>query len=512
MGNVISNLKAKFGVDTSDFKKGLKDGEKAVSDFKGAAGNSISQFASMFGIDMGAVNDAIGTAGKSLNFVGSSFKGAAAGGNVFKIALTGVKLALVSTGVGAIVVALGSLIAYFQKSGRGADQFARILAQVKSVINNVIDRLAIFGKGVYEIATGKFKAGWETMKGAFKGIGEEIKNDWKEAGNLADRLDKLEDKEIDLITSLSKRKYQSDELRRIAKEETEDQKKKLDLLLEAERIMKGVYADEVGIERERLAIMKEQLAISSKEPTDNERRKIAEQEAKINEILQQREQFLKALTREKKTAAEQVKEDFDLEVRKLKDLQNALSTIDTSNIKMPDLSPVTNALAKQKEAVTSMISDVNGSVNEAFSNMAVSVGVFLGALASGDAGASDFGKVIGSVFAELAITVGKICIAAALAKMALEKALITFGGAGVALAAGIALVAIGTAVKGSMSRAVGASSGGSSAASGGGFSYDARGSASQQPIVINITGELKAAGPDLKYVFDQEVLRKGFST
>ena len=30
MGTVISNLKARFGVDTSDFKSGLKDGEKAV--------------------------------------------------------------------------------------------------------------------------------------------------------------------------------------------------------------------------------------------------------------------------------------------------------------------------------------------------------------------------------------------------------------------------------------------------------------------------------------------------
>ena len=76
MGTVISNLKAKFGVDSSNFKKGLKDGEKAVADFKGAAGDQLNQFAQMFGVNMGAVSDAVGTAGKSLNFLAQSFKGA----------------------------------------------------------------------------------------------------------------------------------------------------------------------------------------------------------------------------------------------------------------------------------------------------------------------------------------------------------------------------------------------------------------------------------------------------
>ena len=281
MGTVISNLKAKFGVDSGDFKKGLKDGERAVADFKGVAGGLLDQFASMFGLNMSAVSDAVGTAGKSLNFVGQSFKGAAAGGNVFKIAVNGVKIALLSSGIGAIVVALGTLIAYFSKSGRGADQFARILAQVQSVINNVIDRLAVFGKGVYEIATGKFKQGWESMKSAFKGIGEELKNDWVAAGNLADRLDALDDREIDLITSLEKRRTKADELRLLAKEENEDQKKKLEYLNQAAALYKSVYADQIGVEKERLDIMKEQLEISSKDPTDDQRREIAEQEAKV---------------------------------------------------------------------------------------------------------------------------------------------------------------------------------------------------------------------------------------
>ena len=44
MGQVISNLKARFNVDTTDFKKGLKDGDKAVSDFKDSAGSALDEF------------------------------------------------------------------------------------------------------------------------------------------------------------------------------------------------------------------------------------------------------------------------------------------------------------------------------------------------------------------------------------------------------------------------------------------------------------------------------------
>jgi hypothetical protein len=206
MGSVISNLKAKFGVDTTDFKKGLKDGESAVNDFKGAAGNTLDEFASMFGVNMSGVTDAISTANKSLNFMASAFKGAAKGGDILAISSKFLKIALVSTGIGAIVVGLGSLIAYFTKSGEGADRFARILAQVKSVFNNVIDRIMQLGKGLFDIFSGKFKQGWEEMTTAFKGMGEEIKEDWKAAGQLADAEDKLDDREIDLLNSLEKRR------------------------------------------------------------------------------------------------------------------------------------------------------------------------------------------------------------------------------------------------------------------------------------------------------------------
>lgn len=515
MGSVISNLKARFNVDSTDFKKGLKDGEKAVDDFKDAAGSYIDEFATMFGVNMEAVRGALGSVTKSLNFLGQSFSGASKGADVLAVSMKVLKFALISTGIGAIVVALGSLIAYFTRSGEGADKFAKILDQVKSVINNVIERLAIFGKGLFEIATGKFKQGWETMRSAFQGIGDEIKEDWKAAGDLADRLDALEDREIALINSLEERRAKAAELRLAAKEETEDQRKRLNLLNEAEALYRTIYSDQIKLEEERLAIMRERLALQTKDPTDEQNRAIAEQQAKINSLKREEAEQLKGLNREKRTALEIVKQEAELEKKKAETIKS--SAIAVSNIKIPDLAPaISQALApipKIQEAVKTVMVDVTSKVNEAFENMAIGFGEFIGSLASGDASLKDFGNVLAGTFADLAINVGKIAIGTGLAVLGIKKALATLNPI-VAIAAGVALVALGSAIKGALSNAAsGAGSGGSASVSGGSsFGNSSAASVAATPITINLKGKLVAEGKDLVYVLDQESTRRKATT
>jgi len=513
MGTVISNLKAKFGVDNSEFKKGLKEGEKATADFKNTAGSTLDQFASMFGVNMGAVNDALGTANKSLSFLGQSFKAAAKGGDIMAISMKVLKFAIVSTGIGALVVALGSLVAYFSKTGEGSDKFAKILMQLRSVIDNVIERLAIFGKGLYEIMTGKFKQGWEDMTTAFKGMGTEIKEDWKAAGDLAERLDALEDKEIALINSLEERKAWAAELRLAAKEELEDQKKKLDLLNQAEKIYKTVYGDQIALEQERLALMKEQLALQTKDPTDEQKKAVAEQEAKISSLYREQAEQLKGLNREKRTALALVNEQVALE--KLKTEQIGIQKAEISNIKLPDFSQVSNALvplAKVQDAIKNISIDLTQTLNAAFENIAIGIGEMLGSLMSGEGSIRDFGKMIAGAFADMAINVGKIAIGTGLAVLGIKKALATMNPV-VAIAAGIALVALGSAIKGSLaSAASGGSGGGSSAANSSNFTYDTRQQAASQSPIINIQGELVARGADLVYVFGKETNRKKVTT
>jgi hypothetical protein len=515
MGTIITNLKARFGVDSADFKKGLKDGEKAVDDFKDGAGNALDKFASMFGVNMSAVNDALGTATKSLNFLGQSITGLGTASNKAAVAFKLMKTVLISTGIGALVVALGSLVAYFQKSGEGADKFARILAQVKSVVNNVIDRLAIFGKGIFEIATGKFKQGWETMRTAFKDIGTEIKEDWKASGQLADAWDALEDREIALINSLEERKAKAAELRLLAKEETEDQKKKLSLIQQAESIIKSVYADEVSLAQERFNLTKKQIALAASDPTDEQRRQLAELEAEINSLLRQQSEELKSINREKRTALSIVNEETALE--KVKAAQTAITKASLENISMPNFGGVVSqALApflQVKEQIDGIMIDVSDTIETALESMAVNVGEFLGALIIGDGSVKNFAATIASAFAELAITIGKVAIAAAITVGVIDKMLKNPANWPLALAAGIALVAVGTAIKGALANAAGGGGGSASAISSAGTVGSAQAvTTQQQNVTISLTGKLVAEGKDLVYVVDQENTRKKVST
>lgn len=516
MGTVLTNLKAKFGVDTSDFKKGLKDGENATADFKEAAGSQLEKFASMFGLDMGNVSSAIGTANKSLSFLAQSFKGAAVSSNVLSVALKVLKFAITATGIGAIIVALGTLIAYFQKTGEGSDKFAKILLQIKGVVNDVIDRLAVFGKGLWQLMTGHFKEGWETMRGAFKGMGAEMKETWTEMGKLADREDALEDREIALINSLEERKAKSAELRRMAKEETDDNHKKLELLKQAEALTKSVYADQVSVERERLAIMKEKLRLQSSDPTDDQRREIAEQEAKINGLLREQSMELKAMLKEKNSVLEVEKKLFGQ--------MNSYS-----NLKMPEFSNVKwaenlkrsmnelqHTFIQTKESANLFFEvfdevaiDATNTLNESLTSLAEGFGEVLGSLMTGNAGFQDFGKMIAGVFADMAINVGKIAIGAGMAVLGIKKALMSLNPY-VAIAAGVALVALGTAIKGSLKNAAGGVASGTGG-EGAGFTYDTRAS-KQQAVQVNINGKLVAQGKDLVYVFDQESNRRYATT
>jgi hypothetical protein len=518
MGNVISNLKARFGVDTSDYKKGLKDGEKATEEFKAGAGAQIDQLASMFGVNMGAVNDALNTANKSLNFASQSFKAAREGGDKFVIGLKLLKTAIAATGLGLIIVALGSIVSYFSKAGAGADKFAKILMQVKSVINNVIERLAAFGKGLYEIMTGRFKEGWETMRSAFKGIGQEIKEDWKAAGDLAEREDALEDREIALINSLEERRAKAAELRLMAKEELDDQKKKLDLLNQAEALTRSVYGDQVELERERLAIMKEKLAIQTKDPTDEQNREIAEQEATINRLLREQAQELKGITRERNAAKLAVAESLKLE--QLKAEQLGITVAEISHLKMPDLAPTVAGLQELSENVGSTTAEIseemqkmNDVVQDTLKSAITGFSEWVGAFAAGTASSEDMVKMVGQLLGDMLTQLGEVAVATGVGLLAIDEAFSTMNPY-VAIAAGAALVALGAAVKGAVSSIGSTAKAGSG---GGGGVVNLTGSTGPtmyQQAALNFSGEisLKASGSDLVAVINKEYLRVSKTT
>ena len=90
-----------------------------------------------------------------------------------KVAMNVFKLALLATGIGAFVVVLGSVVAFFKSTEKGAQQLKVVMAVLGSITDNLTSKFAEFG----EIIFNSFNNIKELkLTDVFKGIGDAIKN------------------------------------------------------------------------------------------------------------------------------------------------------------------------------------------------------------------------------------------------------------------------------------------------------------------------------------------------
>lgn len=132
------------------------------------------------------------------------------------------KTAIIATGLGALVVLLGSLFAWFQKTERGGDLLAKVMSALGAAWNVLIDRGSKLIDALIAFASGDWTEAATKFKEATSDVADEIIRETKAAWDLADALDQLEELEGKLILQRSRTKEQVAELRLLAKDETID--------------------------------------------------------------------------------------------------------------------------------------------------------------------------------------------------------------------------------------------------------------------------------------------------
>ena len=130
------------------------------------------------------------------------------------------KVALISTGIGALVVALGSLVAWFTKTQKGIELANKIMGALGATVNVLIDRVSKFGSALVNLFTGNFKQAAEDVKAVFSGIGEEIVNETKQGWELAEALNEIEKKEVMLSMSRAANRAEIEKLKKAADDQT----------------------------------------------------------------------------------------------------------------------------------------------------------------------------------------------------------------------------------------------------------------------------------------------------
>lgn len=159
----------------------LKEQEKAVGNTTRNVGNykegvtEALQASGLFANEIDKLTQIQGTLNGLLKVTKGNQDAAnasiAAGGPASAIFAKGmqvVKAALIGTGIGAFIVVIGSLIAFFKRTEEGAEALERGLAQLEGIFDVLIGTVASFGKTLFEAAN--------NPKQAFKDLGEFIKN------------------------------------------------------------------------------------------------------------------------------------------------------------------------------------------------------------------------------------------------------------------------------------------------------------------------------------------------
>lgn len=325
-----------------EFNAGIKDGRLNVGNYSQAIEGAIGK--------LGGLGKSLGPAGQSLVAVSEGFEAvkSAAGGlkenvtgfgeslksagglgaNAMKLLRTGI----ISTGIGALVVLVGSLVAYFTKTLDGSRQIKVAFAAIGGAVNNLLQFLGKLGGqliGVFTspIETGKkvidylnntYVKAWlgigKVLKGVFTldpqaikegadQVGKAVSNavapvkavaaGFKEAGasavqaakdaaDLEKRTQKVAQLKRESAAQDVKDKSAAENLVKLAEDRSLSEEQRIQALRDAAALEQQVEARRLKIAEETLAIKREELRINgASEELLND---IAAQEAEVATI------------------------------------------------------------------------------------------------------------------------------------------------------------------------------------------------------------------------------------
>ena len=167
------------------------------------------------------------------------------------------KGAIISTGIGVLVIAFGTLITYFAKSKEGSEKLDAIMAGLGATVTVLTDRIIGFGKGVLAFFKGDFSGGLEAIKDSFKDLGDELVSETAKAFELTERLQGIADAERDLAVARAENLLAVKRLDAIVDDVTNSEQDRIDAAQKAQDLLNENAELEQELLTEKLEILKE---------------------------------------------------------------------------------------------------------------------------------------------------------------------------------------------------------------------------------------------------------------
>jgi hypothetical protein len=197
--------------------------------------------------------------GVSLNGVKAAF------GKIIPIAKTmfgTIKAGIISTGIGVLLIAFGTLMTWLTKTKVGAEVLEKAFSGIGAAVNVIVDRITKFASAVGKLFSGDVKGALRGITSAFTGIGDEMSREIRLAVELKGRLQALNDAERELNVEFAKRRAEIEGLKMISEDLTNTDKVRLDAAKKAFKIENDLLNENINLKETAVEIQRTQNSLS----------------------------------------------------------------------------------------------------------------------------------------------------------------------------------------------------------------------------------------------------------
>lgn len=237
--------------------------------------------------------------------------------------------AIMATGIGALLLAIGSLVSMFKSSEEGQDKWNKIMKVTGVIVGNLSDILANLGETIYDAVVnpvaaaqkaweglkkffsdpiGTIKDGFDAAKDAATGFFEETKKEISQAQAVADLEAQTNRLERQLLVERKQIEAEIAELRLKARQEDEfSSQQRLEFLDQANTLQENLLEKDTEVAKNRYEIIRQtnQFSKSTKENLDAE----AQAQANLAQVEVTRYNQARQIERERQRIRKEIERD-----------------------------------------------------------------------------------------------------------------------------------------------------------------------------------------------------------
>ena len=323
------NLKTLFTADTTGIKKGASDAKNAIKDFDNAASSAMNDVLEGFGAGFGKIGSYLSAFQGGLLKVTQGFGSATSAAGGLTKAMGVLKTALVASGIGVLIAALGSVYSYFTRTQEGSDHLVVSMSRLKQVWRSLGDAASAVGQAIMERVTGAKSKLQSDLEMFLKFIDAFSSKRFDNAEEYEKKRIEYEKLQIQYTKELSNLQIQLAEKRREAEDKTKySAKERLDILEEVLKLEDSIIDRRKKLAQEELELKQMENAMSNS--TRKDLLAEAELEAKVNQIEAERAMFQKeqvAKRNEIINAARKEQQEYANMITALSDIQQLTAKI-----------------------------------------------------------------------------------------------------------------------------------------------------------------------------------------